>query len=274
MAVKKTSRVQLDEFVSEICPDPAKCESVVMLTGFVGRGEGEGRIRVYTDANLSHWYELAEADVAYSKPIENSSIGGSHLWLRSDAKLRPGAAQAAREFAAAQAVPRAAATGMFNPYLAGVPISDPSICIDPTTNCPPFTSKPICIDPVVARAGVPISDPSICISTKPPQCVDITDPSICIQPVARGWAGVPITHASICIDPTTNCPPFTSPPICINPVEAWLGAYNPRVSRAGSVPISDPSICIDTNPPGCVPITDPKICVDPVTAWRNYWAGR
>jgi len=269
MAVKKTARIQLDEFISEVCPDPANSEPVVMITGFVGRGEGENRIRVYADPNLSWWYELAESDVLYSKPLENSSLGGSHVWVRADAQLRPGTAVASREFAARRT---SRATGQFNPYLAGVPATDPSICIDPTTNCPPFTSKPICIDPVMARAGVPATDPSICIATKPPSCVDITDPSICIQPLAP-WrfgtrartGGVPVTDPSICIDPTTNCPPFTSPPLCINPVAGWRGG------RAGSVPISDPSICIDTNPPGCVPVTDPRICVDPVAAWRNYW---
>jgi len=244
MAVKKTSRVRLDEFVSEICPDPSKCEPMVVLAGFVGRGEDEDKIRGYADSGLSWWYEVTEADVVYSKPIENSSLGGSYLWVRSDAKLRSGAAKPSGEFAA-QAVPRAVATGLFNPYLAEIPVTDPSICIDPSTNCPPFTSPPICIDPVAswrsraARAG-----------------------------------GVPITDPSICIDPSTNCPPFTSPPICINPVVGWRGGYDFRVGRAGSVPITDPSICIDTNPPGCVPITDPKICVDPVAGWRNYWGWR
>lgn len=84
--------LRFDDFVGAARPDPDRPQPLIMLTGYVGRSDAEGRLRIYADASLNSWLDAAEDDVVHSAPIADSPLGGSHVWLRGTAAITPGAA--------------------------------------------------------------------------------------------------------------------------------------------------------------------------------------
>lgn len=121
MAEKSSSRIRYDDIVGAVHADPANAEPMVMLSGYLGKSAEDGNLRIYPDASLGHWYEVAEGDVVHSRPIADSALGGSNVWVKASAKITPGVATAPRPAegeegeggeAAAQPLPD---TGVFNP---------------------------------------------------------------------------------------------------------------------------------------------------------------
>jgi hypothetical protein len=90
-----TSNIRYDDFIAQIVPDPAKVEPTMLLSGFVGRGEGEATVRIYPEPSLSKWYDVPEADIVHSVPIPDSPLGGSHIWVQRSTQIKPGAVAAA-----------------------------------------------------------------------------------------------------------------------------------------------------------------------------------
>ena len=90
----KKSSVRYDDFIANVHADPAKPEASIMLAGFIGHG-AEGEVRIYPDASLSHWYDVAEGDVVHAMPVPEAKLGGSYVWVRASAQIKPGAAAAA-----------------------------------------------------------------------------------------------------------------------------------------------------------------------------------
>src|SRR3982074_2053799 len=103
MADNDHSKIRYDDFISNVQPDPAKPESTIMLSGFVGRG-ADGHARIYPDPTLGTWYDVPEGDIIHSAPIADSKLGGSYVWVRAAADIKPGsAAPAATEAVQPQA---------------------------------------------------------------------------------------------------------------------------------------------------------------------------
>jgi hypothetical protein len=92
--------IRYDDFIANVHADPAKPEAAIMLAGFVGHG-AEGKVRIYPDASLANWYDVAEDDVVHAMPVPDAKLGGSYVWVRASAQITPGAA----------AAPAAAGTG-------------------------------------------------------------------------------------------------------------------------------------------------------------------
>jgi len=78
-----------------------------MLSGFVGHGP-DGHARVYPDPTLGTWYDIPEGDILHSMPIAESKLGGSHIWVRAGAQIKPGSAAPQ----ATEALQQVAAVGM------------------------------------------------------------------------------------------------------------------------------------------------------------------
>jgi hypothetical protein len=183
MADNDQSKIRYDDFISNVQPDPAKPESTIMLSGFVGRGQ-EGHARVYPDPTLGTWYDIPEGDVIYSRPIADSKLGGSYVWVRASSEIKPGSAAApATEAAEPQ---QAAAVGM-NPT--------------PRTHC-------FVCDPPKAAAGVALQPtPATHCYICPPHTLPC---SLLCQADPRGGAapaamGLPHTAATVCTQ--FGCPP-------------------------------------------------------------------
>jgi hypothetical protein len=99
MAEQVKSRIRYDDFIAKLVPDPAKVEPTLLLSGFVGRGAAEGTVRIFPEPSLGTWYDVPEADIVHSMPIPDSPLGGSHIWVRRDAPIKPGTAAAAPQAA-------------------------------------------------------------------------------------------------------------------------------------------------------------------------------
>jgi hypothetical protein len=157
MAEKSSSRLRLDDFVNAVHADPANAEPTVLLAGYLGRSPEEGNVRVYLDPSLSNWLEVPEAEVIHSRPIADSPLGGSQLWVRASAQITSGAAGAQAPAAGAESggeeggAEKAAVgsdTGVFNPMATihptiwtqfcptGVGCIATIPCLPPTLACP------------------------------------------------------------------------------------------------------------------------------------------
>ena len=217
MAEKNTGGVRLDDFVAAVHADPAKVEPKTLLSGFVGRGEEDGKIRIYSDPALSQWVEASADDVVHSRPIEGSALGGSHVWLKSDAQLKAGSAAPAAAAQAAGAVGGIGAdTGVFNPYT-----------IHPTLwtqiGCPPQpTAATLC---TISPCGHPTYNTAGChtittLCTQVPPCPTPTHFTRCatisIQecPPFNTTATL-CTHAPACFHTREFiCPPPVTQQVC------------------------------------------------------------
>jgi hypothetical protein len=118
MAAKSSPKLRLDDFVAAVHADPANVGPTVLLSGYLGKGTEDGVVRVYPDAGLGHWYDVAEDDIVHAKSIEDSPLGGSHLWVKASAKLTPSVPSpppAPDAGDAAQAQPVGQDAGLFNP---------------------------------------------------------------------------------------------------------------------------------------------------------------
>src|ERR1700733_8327542 len=89
MADNTQSKIQYDDFIANVQPDPAKPESTTMLSGFIGRG-GDGVVRIYPDPSLGTRYDVPETDVVHSMAVPDSKLGGSYVWVRGTAQIKPG----------------------------------------------------------------------------------------------------------------------------------------------------------------------------------------
>jgi hypothetical protein len=95
-----TSNIRYDDFIANVHADPAQPEATIMLAGFIGHGAEDG-LRIYPDASLGTWYDVAEADVVHAMPVPDAKLGGSYVWVRASAQIKPGAAAAGTGAAAA-----------------------------------------------------------------------------------------------------------------------------------------------------------------------------
>jgi hypothetical protein len=94
MTEQAPSKLRYDDFIANVIPDPAKVEPTLLLSGFVGRGGAEGAVRIYSDPTLNKWVDVPEADIVHSMPIPDSKFGGSYVWARASAQIKPGNAAA------------------------------------------------------------------------------------------------------------------------------------------------------------------------------------
>ncbi|MDP9106750.1 MAG: hypothetical protein M3N49_12575 [Candidatus Eremiobacteraeota bacterium] len=87
-----TGKVQFDDIVARVHADPAQPQGTTLFTGFVGKSDVAGRIRIYPDLSFATWYDVAEDDIVHSvpRPKESAPHGGSHVWVKSGADCTPG----------------------------------------------------------------------------------------------------------------------------------------------------------------------------------------
>jgi hypothetical protein len=208
MADNAPSKIQYDDFIANVQPDPAKPESTIMLSGFIGHG-GDGVVRVYPDPSLGTWYDVPETDVVHSMAVPDSKLGGSYVWVRSSAQIKPGAAAAAPAAAAAAPVAQAAPNFTIGAGCTFI-CAQPGAALQPTPAthcfiCPSITQQ--CMQPT-PTADVTLA--TIC-----------TQPNHCLQPTPTAHPTLatvctqfcPTYHAG-CLTLPVNCFPITQPAVC------------------------------------------------------------
>jgi hypothetical protein len=221
MADNDQPKIRYDDFVRNVQPDPAKPEPTIMLSGFVGHGP-DGHARIYPDPALSTWYDVPEGDVIHSVPIADSKLGGSYLWVRANAQIKPGGSVAAAE---AVAAPQPQAV-LPQP----TPATHCFICPPPTQNCTPAT---IC---TLHQHCPPQPTPAtMCIICPPHQTLATVCTQLCTQ------IGCPPhqTLATVCTQ--IGCPPVvTQPPICGLTQPVVCGVLPPSIGCPPGGPQAQP----------------------------------
>jgi hypothetical protein len=163
MADNDQSKIRYDDFVSRVQSDAANPQATIMLAGYVGHGP-DGHVRIYTDPTLGKWYDVPEADVVHSQPIGNSDLGGSFIWVKQSAAIKPGSSAPAP-----QAQPQAMAAAAPHPLPQPTPATHCFICPALThgLDCLPHThqvrcqTQPMACD--VHTMGCPVvTNPAVC----------------------------------------------------------------------------------------------------------------
>lgn len=95
MATEKKggTNIRYDDFVKAVRPDPGAADQVVLLHGYVGASSAEDKIRLYSDASLNEYADIAKADIVYSVPNTDDPLGGSRLWVKQSANVNYADAQ-------------------------------------------------------------------------------------------------------------------------------------------------------------------------------------
>ena len=276
MAEKKQSKLRYDDFVANVQPDPGKPVSTTMLSGFVGRGQ-EGHARIYPDPSLGTWYDVPEDDIVHSAPIADSKLGGSHVWIKADAQIKPGSAAAT----AAAAQPAVAITPQPTPathcFICPPPHQTlatictlPVVCqphLTPATIC---TLHGVCLPPPTPHCtpGCPPPPPtpaSMCIicpqNTAAPMCTVagcFQDAGMLANPAAR-LAALPHTAATVCTQ--FGCPgPHTAATVCTQPLGCTFVGCTPHCPGGGPGGPFTPATLCTQHPPCPLPFTPATIC--------------
>jgi hypothetical protein len=289
MADDAQSKIHYDDFIANVQPDPAKPESTIMLSGFIGRG-GDGVVRIYPDPSLGTWYDVPEADVVHSMAVPDSKLGGSYVWVRAAAQIKPGSAAAAPAAAAAAPVAQAAPNFTIGAGCAFI-CAQPGAALQPTPAthcfiCPSITQQcmqptptadvtlaTICTQPNHCLQPTPTVHPSLatvctqfcptyhvgCL-TVPVNCFPVTQPAVCtiaISPNCPPPPGTPVQQQGLAAaamrlqpTPTVQTHCFVCPPEQ-HPTAATICTETCNTMLVG---------CWQTLPAHCFPITLPQVC--------------
>lgn len=203
MTDEVSALVPYDDFVNAVHGDPTNMEPRKLVSGFVGRGGEDGKVRIYPDAALSHYVEVAADDIVHSQPISDSPLGGSHVWVKGNATLSSGPAPAPAP-AQQPAGGLGGDAGLFNPYL---------------------TVATTCTQPVICHVGTPPVHPTTlcathnvgCFPTHNVQCFPThVGPCLPTHICDAGPAGAAaLTHVVNCMV-TVHCDAVTANPGCPN----------------------------------------------------------
>ncbi len=218
MANKPT--YELDDWVGAVRSDPRNTDQLTVLQGYLGASSESGHVRVYTDESLNDFVEVPDDAVVHAvkmNPAE-SALGGSKLWLRTDAVVTYGDPKAANRpkttFLEGDLMQQYGATqpnaGQMSGFMDGQPDTTAQggqfmatlavICGPPaqTLFCP-VTRPPICFNPRT-RFGISQCQIRTCA---PIFCGGITRPIICQPPTCFGITRLP---------PSLGCPSFAGCP--------------------------------------------------------------
>jgi len=83
-------KLEQDELVGALVPDPSQHQPTTQLSGWLGKGAAEGLWRLYLTPQMDAYVEFAEDDVVHTQPLarSDSPLGGTIVWVKSGVKLR------------------------------------------------------------------------------------------------------------------------------------------------------------------------------------------
>jgi hypothetical protein len=202
MAENKAN-IPLDDFVSKVVKDPKQPPDTTLLTGYLGKSSEEGHTRIYFDPELKNYLEVPNDAILHTQeiPKEASSLGGSHIWIKSDAELIHGKVGPSRTKAKFFEGPiAAAAAGIGGGGIGG---GGNSVFI-----CGNETGATVCVRPVTLSIQQ-------CLSQVIPNCPSVAFP--CTAPpltqFCTQFTECPtVLHG--CPTPPAFCPPHTIPALC------------------------------------------------------------
>ncbi|HXK02641.1 MAG TPA: hypothetical protein VMS37_09585 [Verrucomicrobiae bacterium] len=93
MPAEKGPQIKIDSFTAKAVPDP-KNPDAQLVTGFLGASSEADKTRIYWDASLTSYADVATSDILHTQPIpeEQSPLGGSYIWIKRSADVSLGSA--------------------------------------------------------------------------------------------------------------------------------------------------------------------------------------
>jgi hypothetical protein len=85
-------KIKHDEVTAKVVSDPKAPADSVLVTGFLGASSEPEHTRIYWDASMGSYVDVATADIIHTEPLpkEQSSLGGSYIWLKRAASALAG----------------------------------------------------------------------------------------------------------------------------------------------------------------------------------------
>ena len=86
---KFKNELREDALPQQLVPDPSNPPDVVIYSGYLGKSTRDGYWRLYLNATMDNYIEVAETDISYSESLESreNPLGGTILWVKKDAKI-------------------------------------------------------------------------------------------------------------------------------------------------------------------------------------------
>jgi hypothetical protein len=83
------SKLNEDELIKNLVPDPSQVPDARMLFGFLGKSSREGYWRLYLTPELNRYVEFQEEDVLHtlSFATPENPLGGQAAWVKREANL-------------------------------------------------------------------------------------------------------------------------------------------------------------------------------------------
>jgi hypothetical protein len=80
-------KIKLDDVTAKVVADPKNAGDAVLATGFLGDSSDSNHIRIYWDASMASYIDVAAEDIIHTEPLpkEQSPLGGSYIWLKRSA---------------------------------------------------------------------------------------------------------------------------------------------------------------------------------------------
>lgn len=158
---KGSTGIRYDDFVKIVKPDLGSTEQVVLLHGYVGESSTEDMIRLYSDASLSEYADVAKSDILYSLPNDDDPLGGSRLWVKQTANVNYADAYSQGDmynnYMNDQYTPGAEAMGAASQFCTISPLTRTAVCRPTRFVCPtPVSKLVICTLPKKTLLACPI----------------------------------------------------------------------------------------------------------------------
>ena len=93
MPAEKGPQIKIDSFTAKAVPDP-KNPDAQLVAGFLGASSEADKTRIYWDASLTSYADIATSDILHTQPLpeDQSPLGGSYIWIKRSADVSLGSA--------------------------------------------------------------------------------------------------------------------------------------------------------------------------------------
>ncbi|HTS62710.1 MAG TPA: hypothetical protein VMH28_11850 [Candidatus Acidoferrales bacterium] len=167
MPAEKGSHVKIDAFTAKAVPDP-KNPDTQLVTGFLGAAADADKTRIYWDASLSNYVDVATSDILHTQPLPESQspLGGSYIWLKGSADVTFGSGGQTSKGKFFQGPLMAAYGGQFGAAAGAGAAAGPNIAY--TVYCAP--SPILCTKPIVCHLTFAACPSQVIICYNTPLC--------------------------------------------------------------------------------------------------------
>jgi len=76
--------LKYDKFIESVRPNPKSTPTLKIIEGYIGKSSVAKHCRLYFDHELNNFIEIPEDAIQHAIALEDSTFGGSRLWVLAD----------------------------------------------------------------------------------------------------------------------------------------------------------------------------------------------